>query len=128
MPPTPVTRPAAGSAEMASSEVAIKKTPRHSTRIDFTAIAALLFVCRAGYVTGSIDESPFDLAKCTPLGRSILVRGKGCAHDSIQGLFVSTSLFCLDAGADKRKGIVMTDRSERPPSAFRLNLEQQKNR
>src|SRR5262249_40869976 len=27
-----------------------------------------------------------------------------------------------------RKGLVMTDRAERPPSAFRLNLEQQKNR
>jgi hypothetical protein len=37
------------------------------------------------------------------------------------------SLFCLGAGADKRKGIVMTDHTERP-SAFRLNLEQQKNR
>ena len=52
----------------------------------------------------------------------------GCAHDSIQGLSFSTSLFCLGAGADKRKGIVMTDRAERPPSAFRLNFEQQKNR
>jgi len=62
------------------------------------------------------------------LGRSILVRGKGCAPDLIRGLFFSTSLFCLGAGADKRKGIVMTDRKERPPSAFRLNLEQQKNR
>jgi hypothetical protein len=63
-----------------------------------------------------------------PLGRSIHVRGKGCAHDSIQGHSFSTSLFCLGAGADKRKGIVMTDRTMRPPSAFRVNLEQQRNR
>jgi hypothetical protein len=38
------------------------------------------------------------------------------------------SLFCLSAGAGKRKGIDMTDRPGRTPSAFRLNLEQQKNR
>ena len=42
--------------------------------------------------------------------------------------FLSTSLFCLSAGAGKRKGIVMTDRTERGATAFRLNLEQQKNR
>ena len=62
------------------------------------------------------------------LGRSILVRGKGCAHDSIQGLSFIHVPFLSGADADKRKGIVMTDRTERPPSAFRLNLEQQKNR
>src|SRR2546423_1344213 len=36
--------------------------------------------------------------------------------------------FLPGADAGKRKGIVMTDRTERAPSAFRLNLEQQKNR
>ena len=62
------------------------------------------------------------------LGRSIHVRGKGSAHGSIAGLYSSTSLFCLSAGAGIRKGIVMTDRTERAPCAFRLNFEQQKKR
>jgi len=62
------------------------------------------------------------------LGRSIHVRGKGCAHDIGSRAFWLDFPFLLGADASKRKGIVMTDRTERAPSAFRLNLEQQKNR
>jgi hypothetical protein len=62
------------------------------------------------------------------LGRSIHVRGKGCAHDSIRDLVLIHVPFLSECGRRQTKGIVMTDRTERVPSAFRLNLEQQKNR
>src|SRR5688572_15258701 len=62
------------------------------------------------------------------LGRSIHVRGKGCAHDTRLGTSISTSLFCLVRTQASERGFVMIDRTGRAPSAFRLNLEQQKNR
>src|SRR5258708_291536 len=62
-----------------------------------------------------------------PLARSELPRPrKGLRPRLDDCLRVSTSLFCLVADADNTKGdCAMTDRSDRTPSAFRLNLEQQ---
>src|SRR5690348_4673711 len=64
------------------------------------------------------------------LGRSIHVRGKGCAHDSLVSRLAlnAWSLFRLIADADARKETAMNDASADPYSAFRLNLEQQHKR
>src|SRR5688572_25239624 len=63
------------------------------------------------------------------LGRSIHVRGKGCAHDSLaETARPCPSLFRLTADAGARKETVMTDNDAQPYAAFRLNLEQQHKR
>jgi len=61
------------------------------------------------------------------LGRSIHVRGKGRAHDSLQRDHDLDIPFGLRR-TQAVKGIVMPESIERTPSPFRLNLEQQKKR